>query len=137
MRPRALILCAFMLLALAVPSFAHSGGTDGNGGHYNRSTGEYHYHHGYPAHQHTDGICPYDYDDKTGENSGSSSPKKAAPDTAEKSSIKKESMFTAAILPFIEMVFWIIVDNILLILGLSAIYYAGKGILHIIKSMRK
>lgn len=76
MRPRALILCAFMLLALAVPSFAHSGGTDGNGGHYNRSTGEYHYHHGYSAHQHPDGICPYDYNDKTGESSGSSGQKK-------------------------------------------------------------
>lgn len=39
--------------------FAHSGGTDSAGGHYNRSTGEYHYHHGYPAHQHPNGVCPY------------------------------------------------------------------------------
>ena len=39
---------------------AHSGGTDGNGGHYNHSTGEYHYHHGHPAHQHTNGVCFYD-----------------------------------------------------------------------------
>lgn len=51
------------LLALAV--FSHPGRTDSYGGHYNRSTGEYHYHHGYPAHQHTDGVCPYDYDNKT------------------------------------------------------------------------
>lgn len=53
-------------------AFAHSGGTDANGGHWNHKTGEYHYHHGYPAHQHTNGICPYDYDDQTGASSGSS-----------------------------------------------------------------
>ena len=34
--------------------FAHSGGTDANGGHYDHSSGEYHYHHGQPAHQHYD-----------------------------------------------------------------------------------
>ena len=39
---------------------AHSGGTDSKGGHYNRSTGEYHYHHGYSAHQHPNGVCPYE-----------------------------------------------------------------------------
>lgn len=49
---------------------AHSGGTDSQGGHYNRSTGQYHYHHGYPAHQHTGGVCPYNFDDKTGQSSG-------------------------------------------------------------------
>ena len=52
-------------------SFAHRGGTDGNGGHYDRSTGEYHFHHGYSAHDHYDmdgdGIvdCPYNFEDKT------------------------------------------------------------------------
>ena len=61
------------LITLFMPSivFAHSGGTDAFGGH-NSPTG-YHYHHGYSAHQHTDGICPYDYDDQTGYSSGSSS----------------------------------------------------------------
>lgn len=54
------------------PAFAHPGGTDSKGGHTNRSTGEYHYHHGYPEHDHVDGVCPYDYDDRTGERSGSS-----------------------------------------------------------------
>lgn len=70
------ILClfaaAFLSAALIFPASAHPGDTDSNGGHYNRSTGEYHYHHGYPEHQHTNGICPYDYDDKTGQNSGPS-----------------------------------------------------------------
>ena len=50
-----LILC---LLCYSV-AMAHSGGTDSKGGHYNRSTGEYHYHHGYSAHQHPGGVCPY------------------------------------------------------------------------------
>ena len=60
-----------LLLCLSV-SFAHPGRTDSSGGHYNRSTGEYHYHHGYPAHQHVNNTCPYGFDDRTGENSGSS-----------------------------------------------------------------
>lgn len=54
-------VCAFMVLAC--PAFAHSGRTDSKGGHYDRSTGEYHYHHGYKAHQHENGVCPYDYND--------------------------------------------------------------------------
>ena len=46
-------------------SSAHSGRTDSNGGHYNRSTGEYHYH-GYSAHQHNaDGSCPYEKSSST------------------------------------------------------------------------
>lgn len=56
-------VCAFMVLAC--PAFAHSGRTDSKGGHYDRSTGEYHYHHGYKAHQHENGVCPYDYTDAT------------------------------------------------------------------------
>lgn len=53
------------MLVFTISVSAHSGGTDANGGHYNRSTGEYHYHHGYPAHQHVDGVCPYDKSNKT------------------------------------------------------------------------
>ena len=57
---------------------AHPGRTDSSGGHTNRSTGEYHYHHGYSAHDHYDmdgdGIidCPYDFVDKTDHSSRSS-----------------------------------------------------------------
>lgn len=65
-------LCVVCLLFCVVIAFAHPGSTDGNGGHYNRSTGEYHYHHGYPAHQHPNGVCPYDYHDRTGWDSGTS-----------------------------------------------------------------
>lgn len=65
-------ICAVSCLALLVcAASAHPGDTDENDGHYNRSTGEYHYHHGYNAHQHENGICPYDYDDQTGASSGS------------------------------------------------------------------
>lgn len=69
------IAVALLLAAMicCVAGFAHPGKTDANGGHWDRSTGTYHYHHGYPAHQHTNGICPYDFDDQTGANSGSSS----------------------------------------------------------------
>ena len=68
------LLNIFLILAsITVTAFAHGGNTDGNGGHYNHSTGEYHYHHGYSAHQHPGGVCPYDYDDQTNHSSGSSS----------------------------------------------------------------
>lgn len=49
----------------------HGGRTDEWGGHYDHSTGEYHYHHGYPAHDHYDidgdGTvdCPYNFEDNT------------------------------------------------------------------------
>lgn len=59
-----------VLFLLLPPSSAHPGKTDANGGHYNRSTGEYHYHHGFPEHQHENGICPYDYEDKTEDSHG-------------------------------------------------------------------
>ena len=69
-------LCLFVFLtviALALPVQAHSGRTDSSGGHYDSNTGKYHYHHGYPAHQHTGGVCPYESKDKTSHFSGSSS----------------------------------------------------------------
>ena len=65
-----------MCLLLPVTARFHPGSTDSKGGHNDHSTGEYHYHHGYPAHQHEDldgdGVldCPYDFKDKTGQNSG-------------------------------------------------------------------
>lgn len=65
----ALMLACLLLCTVA---FAHGGSTDSKGGHTDRSTGEYHYHHGYPAHDHENGVCPYDFDDKTGQNSGTS-----------------------------------------------------------------
>lgn len=68
-----------VVISFALSVYAHSGKTDANGGHIDYDTGEYHYHHGYPAHDHydidEDGDldCPYDFDDRTGVNSGSNS----------------------------------------------------------------
>lgn len=58
---RRVLLSITLLLLLCIPLSvsAHSGGTDAIGGHNNSVTGEYHYHHGHPAHQHTNGVCPY------------------------------------------------------------------------------
>lgn len=68
-----ILLIVALVLSLSATAIAHPGRTDSEGGHHVGGTSEYHYHHGYEAHQHTGGICPYDFDDKTGENSGSSS----------------------------------------------------------------
>lgn len=67
------ILALVLALIFAFPVSAHPGDTDAAGGHIDHSTGTYHYHHGYEAHSHKGGVCPYDFDDKTGWNSGSSS----------------------------------------------------------------
>ena len=64
----------FLAMMLPLTVSAHPGRTDSAGGHTDRSTGEYHYHHGYSAHQHYDmdgdGIvdCPYDFKDKSDHN---------------------------------------------------------------------
>ena len=81
MRFLKLLLITAICLGVSVCAFAHPGKTDSNGGHTNHSTGEYHYHHGYPAHQHSDMDgdgeldCPFYFEDKTefsSENSSSS-----------------------------------------------------------------
>ena len=66
-----LITIIALLTILPSVSYAHQGRTDSSGGHYNRSTGKYHYHHGYSAHQHVNGICPYE-DNKEENNEKSS-----------------------------------------------------------------
>lgn len=53
-----------MLAGSAAAVYAHSGRTDSRGGHKDNQNksglGYYHYHcGGYPAHLHTDGVCPY------------------------------------------------------------------------------
>jgi hypothetical protein len=40
------ILAIILTFIICSYTFGHSGGTDKNGGHYNRKTGEYHYHNG-------------------------------------------------------------------------------------------
>ena len=66
------ILATAFALALTLPLLAvsaHPGRTDSNGGHTDSDTGDYHYHHGWPAHDHydmnADGAidCPYEFID--------------------------------------------------------------------------
>lgn len=72
------LICISIMLSLPQTAHAHPGKTDSAGGHTDRSTGEYHYHHGYEAHNHYDmdgdgeEDCPYDFHDKTNHDSGSS-----------------------------------------------------------------
>ena len=55
MKTKIIILLVILgCVLLTLPILAHSGRTDSNGGHYDHSTGEYHYHHGYSAHKHYD-----------------------------------------------------------------------------------
>lgn len=59
------ILCiALTVLIATIPISAHSGKTDGSGGHKDNQNksglGSYHYHcGGHPAHLHSGGVCPY------------------------------------------------------------------------------
>ncbi|GAU78573.1 YHYH domain-containing protein [Fusibacter sp. 3D3] len=57
------VLTLCFILTFTVISDAHSGRTDGNGGHKDNQNksglGYYHYHHGYGPHLHPDGVCPY------------------------------------------------------------------------------
>ena len=70
------IFVAICVVLVSINSYAHSGRTDSNGGHKDNKNksglGSYHYHcGGYPAHLHSNGICPY----KTKSNTTSSSSK--------------------------------------------------------------
>lgn len=94
------------VLLLCTITYAHSGGTDSNGSHYDNSTGEYHYHHSYPAHQHTNGICPYDFDDKTGQNSGDKSNKHSnSSDITFDNKLVKSVTAIAVVLFFITVIY--------------------------------
>lgn len=63
-KPATLFIVLLILIgACTLTVFAHSGRTDEDGGHYDSSTGEYHYHHGWPAHSHDGGKCPYNFED--------------------------------------------------------------------------
>lgn len=61
------VSAAIVSTMLPIQATAHSGKTDSAGGHYDRSAGEYHFHHGYAAHSHSDMDgdgdidCPYEF----------------------------------------------------------------------------
>ena len=91
-----LIVYILLMIALSSIVFAHSGGTDSKGGHYNRSTGEYHYHHGKPAHDHPEGVCPYEETPKTQIQRSSAASDKA--ETAEIDSFSNSFSASSALL---------------------------------------
>lgn len=107
-RVSALFLSFIFLICSAS---AHPGRTDSSGGHHVSATGEYHYHHGYPAHEHKNGICPYDYVDKTGSSSGSTTSKKEESKSEiietkeEPNKENKSSVFDFALICLIFVVF--------------------------------
>ncbi|MBS5151407.1 MAG: Ig-like domain-containing protein [Butyricicoccus pullicaecorum] len=62
------VAAVMFLFCFCMPSaLAHGGRTDANGGHRDNQNvsglGAYHYHHGYEAHLHPEGICPYAHDE--------------------------------------------------------------------------
>lgn len=76
------ILIMTIILCLSLSTFAHSGRTDSNGGHKDNKNvsglGSYHYHcGGYPAHLHTNGVCPYSSKSTSSSSKSSSSSNKS------------------------------------------------------------
>lgn len=61
---RILFLFLALSLSFSTLAFAHGGRTDEYGGHHDYNNvsglGSYHYHHGYEAHLHPNGVCPYE-----------------------------------------------------------------------------
>ncbi len=101
----AIFISVILITFLGISASAHRGKTDSNGGHYNRSTGEYHYHHGYPAHQHTNGECPYDFDDKTNHNGGGTSTSSKSSTTSNNNVKNKKGNSIYAFLSVILLLF--------------------------------
>ena len=100
-------LSFFLIWLFCIPVFAHSGKTDAAGGHYDSSTGEYHYHHGYPAHQHTNGKCPYNFKDNTDHSSvGNSGSNKS--DSSREGVVDIFALIAvAAVIGFIVWICWV------------------------------
>lgn len=146
MRKRLLACLLAFLLLLSPTVLAHSGKTDANGGHYDRSTGEYHYHHGYPAHQHYDmngdGIidCPYDFDDQTDHSGRGGSSSQSRPSSSydvqstPRPSPKKSDDSKAKHISVEEIVVFVIVAPIVV---LYAFMFIGDSILALIDRIKE
>ncbi len=84
------VLLACMLISST--AFAHSGRTDSAGGHHDYKNvsglGSYHYHHGYSAHLHPNGVCPYSSAAQTSSSSAKSS-SSASTTSAPKAQVEK------------------------------------------------
>lgn len=137
------VLIYALILCLTLPTFvlvaqAHPGRTDSRGGHTNRSTGEYHYHHGYSAHDHYDmdgdGVtdCPYDFNGKTGANSGSSSTYRTSSSGDDNVIVRTETITKTVTkeVPYIpKWVYWVFAFLCATILCLILSNYSKKSII--------
>lgn len=85
-----LLVVLLLICSAALTAYAHSGRTDSSGGHKDNKNasglGSYHYHcGGYPAHLHTNGVCPYASTSTSRSSSSSSS-------SSSKSTVREESV---------------------------------------------
>lgn len=120
-----LLVLIILALSLSAPVFAHPGKTDANGGHYDHETGEYHYHHGYPAHQHYGGSCPYDFDDQTGINSRPSTGSSSQSSSSSSSSSRSSKDLTTAFICSV-VIMGAIFGGVFLWFKLSDIFYSRR-----------
>lgn len=119
-------LIVLLVISCALPIFAHSGRTDSNGGHY--GDGGYHYHHGYPAHDHYDmdgdgtKDCPYRFDDATNHKSQDSSASHVVLDTSQ-ISVKEVIMDVFILLIILAISCYIIPLPIVLVYSLFRLIF--------------
>lgn len=93
---KVIVIVGIILLSFQTEMYAHSGKTDANGGHRDNKNksglGSYHYHcGGYPAHLHTNGICPYKSSSSTNSSSSNSSKKSTTSSASKTSSISNNN----------------------------------------------
>lgn len=108
---RLFLFCIALVMLSAVVAYAHGGRTDSKGGHHVGGTSEYHYHHGYPAHDHINGECPYDLKDNLSVSSGSDSMVTSAP--------TRKSLSA-------EEIIWIVVGSVYMLVGFVLCAYRLK-----------
>lgn len=98
-----IVLICVLSIAICNITFAHSGKTDSNGGHKDNKNksglGSYHYHCGeYPAHLHTNGVCPYSSNSSTAANKNSKTTSKtSSSSTGSNSSANSKSTITSTV----------------------------------------
>ena len=132
-----LIICIAIICSLlfAIFASAHPGKTDSYGGHYDHSTGGYHYHHGYSAHNHydIDGDgdidCPYKFKDNTNHSNSSNNNYSNTDNKTEANSEPLSKLTFGDILIMILKI--IVISFIFLIVGLIGwgLVYAGLTLL--------
>lgn len=97
---KSFLICVFSILICNM-TFAHSGKTDSSGGHRDNNNksglGSYHYHcGGYPAHLHTNGVCPYS-SSSSGSTQTSSSKSSSKSSTSEAVASQRASTVSSSI----------------------------------------